>query len=163
MTIHSCILAWKIPWKEEPGRLLSMGLQKTWTQTQQPSIAHHTCAHTHTHAHTSNLCVHAKSLQLCLTLCDLMDFSPPDSLSMGFSRQEYWSGLPFPPPGDLPNAGIEPTSLMSSALAGRFFITSATWEAQLQFGRPQQHTEIFGATLAFNIEAQSSKTALCKH
>ena len=46
----------------------------------------------------------------------------------GFSRQEYWSGLPCPPPGDLPNQGIKPTSLMSPALAGRFFTTSATWE-----------------------------------
>ena len=52
------------------------------------------------------------------------------SLSMGFSRQKYWSGLPFPSPGDLPNPGIEPTSLMSPALAGRFFTTSATWEPQ---------------------------------
>ena len=51
-------------------------------------------------------------------------------LSMGFSRQEYWSGLPCPPPRDLPNLGIEPLSLMSPALAGRFFTTSATWEAQ---------------------------------
>ena len=51
-------------------------------------------------------------------------------LSMGFSRQEYWSGLPCPPPGDLPDSGIEPTSLKSPALAGRFFTTSATREAQ---------------------------------
>ena len=43
------------------------------------------------------------------------------SLSMGFPRQVYWSGLPFPSPGDLPNPGMEPTSLMSPALAGRFF------------------------------------------
>ena len=50
-------------------------------------------------------------------------------LSMGFSRQEYWSGLLCPPPGDLPNPGIEPPSLMSPALAGGFFTTSATWEA----------------------------------
>ena len=42
-------------------------------------------------------------------------------LSMGFSRQEYWSGLPFPSPGDLPNPGIEPTSRMFPALAGGFF------------------------------------------
>ena len=47
-----------------------------------------------------------------------VDFQPP--LSMGFSRQEYWSGLPFPFPGDLPNPGIEPTF---SALTGRFFTT----------------------------------------
>ena len=50
-------------------------------------------------------------------------------LSMGFSRQEYWSGLLYPSPGDLPNSEIEPVSLMSPALAGWFFTTSATWEA----------------------------------
>ena len=48
---------------------------------------------------------------------------------MGFSRQEHWSGLPCPPPGDLPDPGIEPTSLMSPALADGIFTTSATWEA----------------------------------
>ena len=48
--------------------------------------------------------------------------------SMGFSRQEYWSGLLCSPPGDLPNPGKEPASLMSPAWAGRFFTTSATWE-----------------------------------
>ena len=51
------------------------------------------------------------------------------ALPMGFSRQELWSGLPFPSPGDLPNPGIEPTSLTSPALAGGFFTTSTTWEA----------------------------------
>ena len=51
--------------------------------------------------------------QSCPTLCDPVDCSPPGSavpeapLSMGFSRQEYWSGLPFPSPGDLPQPGIE--------------------------------------------------------
>ena len=50
-------------------------------------------------------------------------------LSMGFSRQEYWSGLLCTPLGDLPNPGIELASLMSPALAGGFFTTSATWEA----------------------------------
>ena len=44
-------------------------------------------------------------------------------LSMGFSRQEYWSGLPFPPPGDLPNPGMETESPVSPALAGGFFMT----------------------------------------
>ena len=51
-------------------------------------------------------------------------------LSTGFSRQEYWSGLPCPPPRDPPNPGIEPASLMSPALAGGFLNASATWEAQ---------------------------------
>ena len=54
-------------------------------------------------------------------------------LSVGFSRQEYWSGVPFPSPGDLPDLGIEPVSLMSPALAGRFFTISATgiWISQI--------------------------------
>ena len=47
-------------------------------------------------------------------------------LSMGFSRQEYWSGLPCSSPGDLPNPGTEPGSLVSPALAGVFFTTSTT-------------------------------------
>ena len=52
-------------------------------------------------------------------------------LSTGFSRQEYWGGLPYPPPsGDLPDPGIEPSSLKSPVLAGWFFTTSTTWEAQ---------------------------------
>ena len=50
-------------------------------------------------------------------------------LSMGFSRQEYWSGLPCPCPGDLPNLGIEPASFTPPALAGGFFTTCTTWEA----------------------------------
>ena len=54
------------------------------------------------------------------------------SLSMGFPRQEQWTGLPSPPLGDLPNPGIKPTSLTSPVLAGGFFITSATWEATKQ-------------------------------
>ena len=64
--------------------------------------------------------------QLCLTLCDPMDCSLPDS-----SREEYWSGLPFPPPEDLPNPRIEP---ISPVLVGGFFTTeppgkfAGTWE-----------------------------------
>ena len=46
----------------------------------------------------------------CLTLCNPMDCSPQGSLSMGFSRKEYWSGLPCPSPGDLPDPGMEPVS-----------------------------------------------------
>ena len=58
-------------------------------------------------------------VQLCPTFCDLMDCSLAP-LSMGFSRQEYWSGLTFPSPGDLSDPGIKPES---PALAGRFFTT----------------------------------------
>ena len=51
---------------------------------------------------------------------------------MGFPRQEYWSGLSFLSPGDLPDSGIKPASLKSPVLAGRFFATRATWEASLR-------------------------------
>ena len=49
-------------------------------------------------------------LQLCLTLCDSMGWNHEAPLSLEFSRQEYWSGLPFPPPGNLPNPGIKARS-----------------------------------------------------
>ena len=55
--------------------------------------------------------------------------APQAPLSLGFSRREYWSRLPCPPPRGLPNPGIRPPSLMSSALTGGFFTTRATWEA----------------------------------
>ena len=57
-------------------------------------------------------------VQLFATLWTVAHQAP---LSMGFSKQEYWNGLPCPPPGDLSHPGIEPTSLLSPALAGRFF------------------------------------------
>ena len=60
---------------------------------------------------------------------DLWTWACQAPLSIGLSRQEYWSGLLCPPLGDLPDPGIEPTSLTSPTLAGRFFTISATWEA----------------------------------
>ena len=75
----------------------------------------------------------------CPTLCDPVTAARQPPLSMGFSKQEYWSGLPFPIPGDLPNPGIKPMSLSSPALAGGFFTTSATWEAwNVQFSSVTQ-------------------------
>ena len=65
-------------------------------------------------------------VQLCVTLWAI---ACQVALSMGFSRQEYWSGLPCSSPGDLPYPGIKSASLRSLALAVRFFTTSATWEA----------------------------------
>ena len=58
-------------------------------------------------------------------------YSPPGSSVHGIFQQEYWSGLPFPPPGDLPNPGSKPMPLMSPALAGGFFTTSTTREAPM--------------------------------
>ena len=89
-----------------------------------------------THAHLSSsllphVCVLSclSRVQLFAIPCTVARQAP---LSMGFSRQEYWSGLPSPPPGDLP----KPMSLMSPALAGGFFTTSATWEALLHAQSP---------------------------
>ena len=62
-------------------------------------------------------CVHAKLLQSCPTLLHPMTTAHQALLSMGFSRQEYWSGLPCPPPGDLSDPGIKPVSPISPALA----------------------------------------------
>ena len=71
--------------------------------------------------------------QLCLTLCDPCQ-AP---LSMEFSGQEYWSGLPFPAAGDLLDPGIK---MASPALASGFFITSVTWKAPwTPLGGPQKH------------------------
>ena len=79
--------------------------------------------------------------QSCPTLCDSMHHSPSGPLSMGFSKQEYWSGLPFPAPRDLPNPGMEATS---PALVGGFFTTeppgmlvpaNASWQHHIQCGK----------------------------
>ena len=73
----------------------------------------------------------AKSLQSCLLFETLWTIARQAPLTMGFSRQEYWSRLPCPPPRDLPNSSIKPISPKSLALAGRFFTTSTTQSPKL--------------------------------
>ena len=87
------------------------------------------------------ICIRSALIMLWLCVCMLSCFSHVHHfvilwivahqapLSMGFSRQEYWSGLPFPSPGNLPNPRIKSTSLMSFALIGRLLTTSPTWGA----------------------------------
>ena len=87
------------------------------------------------------------ALGVHVQLCDAMAGASQAPLSMGFSRQEYWSGLPLPSLQDLPDLGIKCVSLTSPALAGRFFTTSTTWEAP-------------GSTLSISSVAQSCLT-LC--
>ena len=69
--------------------------------------------------------------QLCLTLCDSMTVACQAPFSMELSRQEHWCGLPFPPPGDLPDPGIEPKPPAAPALAGRFFTTEPSGKPKL--------------------------------
>ena len=116
---------------------------------QSDSVIHintNTHMHMHTHTHTyiyiyiyilshilfhfglsqdveyNSLC-YTSVAQSCPTLCDLWTVAHHAPLSLGFSRQEYWSALPFPPPGDLPDPGIEPMSPISPALASGYFTT----------------------------------------
>ena len=77
------------------------------------------------------VCVHVQSLSQVWLFVATRTVAHQAPLPMGFSKQEYWSGLPFPNPGDFPNLGMEPTSLASAALAGRFFTTNTTLEAHV--------------------------------
>ena len=86
----------------------------------------------------SGLC--GKSLQSCPTVTPgTVALQAP--LPMGFSRQEYWSGLPCSPLGDRPNPGTEPKSLMSPALTGGFFTTSITWSVDCLSSNSQLNLE----------------------
>ena len=96
-------------------------------------LSHYRC-HLFRHQRQFGLWVWIKGVvYTCSVMCD--SFATPWTaarqapLFMAFPRQECWSGLPFPPPGDLLNPEIEPTFLLSPALAAGFFTTSATWEA----------------------------------
>ena len=79
--------------------------------------------------HPVSSCMHAKSLQLCPTLWDPMDCSPPGSFVHGILQARILAWVAMPSSRDLPDPGIKLTSLMSPALAGGFFTTSATQEA----------------------------------
>ena len=86
--------------------------------------------------------------QSCLTLSD-----PMYSLSMEFSRQGYWSGLPFPSPEDLPDPGIKPESFVNPALAGRFCTPSSTWEAPRTPQRDHPRVTVSGDLLLSSPQA----------
>ena len=123
MATHSSSLAWEIPWTEEPGGLQSMGWQRLrhdwatspFTHTLEwswgsdlrsyffplnPQIRKQNCLKT-------GVCLSFSLVWLFVTPWTIACQTP---LSVGFSRQEYWSGLSFPSPGGLPNPGIEPGS-----------------------------------------------------
>ena len=85
-------------------------------------------------------------------------------LSMRFSRQEYWSGITLLQ-GNLPNPGMEPVSLTSPALAGRFFTTSATWEAPQKLYNYYLNfiTVVCGLKLLLSSSFQSEKARTCRY
>ena len=99
----------------QEGRTLQILVE--WIPVQKYGVIIHVC-----------VLSHFSRVWLFMTLWTIARQAP---LSMGFSRQEYWGRLPCPPPGDLPDPGIEPISLVSPALVGGFFTTTATWESKL--------------------------------
>ena len=74
------------------------------------------------------MCMHACSIASVMSN-SLRPHGHQAPSSIGFTREGYWSESPCPPPGDLPDPGIKPTSLMLPAMAGGFFIIRVTWEA----------------------------------
>ena len=120
--IYTSILAWRIPWTEEPGRLQSMGVGRGHKKLHMTERLHFILA-TPLPLQSSHLerperlspslkfsVVAVQSLSRVRLFATLWTVAFQAPLSMGLSRQEYWSGLPFPSPGDLPNQGIEPGS-----------------------------------------------------
>ena len=109
MATHSSILAWKTPWMEEHSRLQSMASQRVSHWVTSLSFSWNTNLHF--------LLLFSLSVVRLFATPWTIDYQAPPS--MGFSRQEYWSGLPFPSPKDLPNPRIEPGSpaLQADALS----------------------------------------------
>ena len=183
MTTHSSVLAWRIPGMGEPVGLPSMGSHRVghdWSDLGAAAEA--ICLSIRKQHRLIAKWVVSANLQkkeklamttvscMCTRVCapsvsHVRLFAAPQTvvhqapLPMEFSRQVYWSGFPFPTPGDLPNPGIEPTSPLSPALAGRFFTHCATWEAScmgfLLFSRLQlcatPWTTTHQASLSFTI------------
>ena len=90
-------------------------------------------------------------VQLFLTLLTVAHQAP---LSMGFARQEYWSGLPCPPPRDLPEPGIKNVATSPGLQVGGFFTTSATWEAPFYLISCQNPTYDSFLKVSSNVESK---------
>ena len=114
MAAHCSILAWRIPWTEGPGGLQTMGSQRV----DMTEASERACTKSLNH------------VQIFATPWTVAHQAP---LSTGFSRQEYWSGLPCPPPGDLPDPGTEQEASCTFCIAGEFFTTEPLWEPQWPF------------------------------
>ena len=102
---------WIWEWESIPGK------ENSWVKMWRPEITQHTCAQ------GIHVCMCIQSLSRVWLFVIPWTVAHQAPLSMGFPRQEYWRGLPFPPPGDLPNPGIELATLEVPALEGKFFTT----------------------------------------
>ena len=128
MATHSSILAWRIPGMGEPGGLPSVGshrVRHNWSDLAAAAAA----ARETLNIICVCVCVAGRFSHVCV-FAVLWTVTHQVPLSMGFSRQEHWSGLPFPPPGDPPNPGIEPCSHV-------FFIGSWVLYHERHLGSPE--------------------------
>ena len=116
---------WAGPFREAPAILLL-----------PPPLTHRCIQRAHPHTPRHWVCC-IKVISVVSDLCDPMNYSLPGSSVLGILQARIWSGLPCPSPGDLPESGIQSVSLMSPSLEGRFFMTSATWEASQTLGDPK--------------------------
>ena len=107
------------------------------------------------------------SLQLCPTLGDPMNYSPPGSSVHGILQARILEWVAMPSSGDLPNSGIKPESLMSPALAGRFYTTSATWKPTHAHTHTHTHTHLYIYTHTHNgillSHKKEWKNAICSN
>ena len=130
------MMVWSLTYKQTSWNVKSSGHEFGWTPGVGDGQGGLACwdswgrKESETTEHWSevnhSLC-HFIQVQIFVTIWTLACQAP---VYMGFSRQEYWSGLPCPPPGNLPDPSIELRSPMSSALAGGLFTTSSSWEAK---------------------------------
>ena len=163
MVTHSSILAWRIPWIKEPGGLQSMGSQRVrhdWATNPYPlkkyclacndgeiwsdfffpffsschNVVYKRIQFWHIYTYMYICC--AQSLSNVLLFVTPWAVAHQASLSLGLFRQEYWSGLPFPPPGDLLDLGIKLVFPVSPGLAGGFFTAEPP-------GKPNIHTLLY--------------------
>ena len=108
MATYSHIVVWRIPWTEEPGKLQSIELYQFSHLVMSDTLQPHELQHTRPPCPDGQLLEFTQiHVQIFATPWTVAHQAP---LSMGFPKQEYWSGLPFPPPGDLPDPGIKPQS-----------------------------------------------------
>ena len=139
---------WSIVYSQRCFRCAEKWISFNYTHTYiYIYIYTHTHTYIYTYTHTHIYILHACYITSVMSnSLQPMDCRPPVSLSMGFSRQEYWSGSLCPPPGHLPDPGTEPASLMFPALAGSFFTTRPT-------GKPirlkKDDVSILGGTYLF--------------
>ena len=146
MATYSSVLVWRIPGMGDPSGLPSMGLHRVghdwsdlaavavtgrrideWTDKEKQTDNFPSRNIFHASFHTREKSTDSRKSRILIHFSCVLLFKTPwtisrqDLLSMEFSRQEYWNGSPFPPPGDLPNPGTEPGSLMSTYM-GRWVL-----------------------------------------